>query len=249
MSLRALVLALLFASAGCSALVAPDPARLGGDGGPGANRDAFVAPGTDAGPGGCATGEIRCGGVCVTPASDPAHCGSCTRTCDATQSCVSGVCTGPGGGGVLGNPSDCGPSHAVCTDLRVCLAGSCVCRTPYTDVGGTCTDLTSDPNNCGSPGNRCPRNCAGGVCVGGDCPPGTTSCDGACVDLRRDPGNCGDCGRSCRATQVCIGQCRDVSVPAGCTTCPCDCGGGAQCCQYPGVGVPVCIDGVDFCPG
>lgn len=234
---------------GCSALVSPDIARLGDAGPSSSQNDAAVIPGIDSGtPGVCGAGELDCGGTCVNPSNDPSHCGGCANACDATQSCISGVCTG-GSGSVLGNPNDCGASHAVCASLQICLGGACLCRMPYTDVGGTCIDLASDPNNCGAPGHVCPGRCASGVCVPGDCPAGLTSCDGACVDLRRDPGNCGDCGNTCSGSQLCIGQCRDVSVPAGCTSCPCDaCGGGAQCCTYPGLGAPVCIDGVDFCP-
>lgn len=233
--------------AGCSALVAPDTRRLDDDGGSGANGDSGFVPGTDSGLG-CGAGQIDCGGVCVLPSSDRQHCGSCANSCGPTEACISGVCTG-GGGVVLGDPNDCGAAHATCASLQLCLSGACVCRMPYTDVGGTCIDLATDPNNCGIPGHTCANLCANGICRPANCPPGTTSCSGACVDLRRDPGNCGDCGRTCSGTQICAGDCRDVTVPADCTRCPCDaCGGGARCCSYPGLSTPVCIDGVDFCP-
>lgn len=248
-SLSLVAASLALAASACSAVVAPDTTRLGIDSGIAQQNDAALVPGNDSGiPRVCGAGQIDCGGSCVQPASDPTHCGSCTSQCGAGQSCVSGVCTG-GTTSLLGNPSDCGASHTRCQSLQICLAGACVCRTPYSDVGGTCIDLTSDPNNCGVPGHRCAGRCAGGTCIAGDCPTGLTSCDGACVDLRRDPGNCGDCGNVCRGSQVCIGSCRDVTVSTGCTSCPCtQCGGGAACCAYPGLDAPVCIDGIDFCP-
>lgn len=255
--LACLALVLAVPIAGCSAVVSPDTNRLGAgtDSGLGTTGDSGMIPGTDSGriPGvdsgvTCASGQLVCGGTCVMPATDPLHCGNCTTACSTGQSCVSGVCTG-GSGVVFGNPNDCGASHAVCDALQVCIAGACVCRSPYTNVGGVCIDLGSDPNNCGRPGNVCPNRCAGGVCISGTCPRPSTSCDGACVDTRRDPGNCGGCGNVCDGTQICAGQCRDVIVPTGCTSCPCDaCNGGSQCCTYPGLSTPVCIDGVDFCP-
>ncbi len=240
-------IALVLSSSGCSAVVSPDPGRLGGDGGPASGRDAAVVPGTDSATS-CGAGLVDCGGTCAQLASDPRNCGGCGHGCGTTEACVSGVCSGSNGG-PLGNPGDCGASHASCAALQVCVSGACVCRPPYTDVGGRCIDLASDPDNCGAPGHACPDRCAGGVCIRMDCPGATTSCDGACVDLRRDPGNCGDCGRACRGNQVCAaGNCRDVFVPGGCTSCPCDGCGAAPCCAYPGVGVPVCVDGGGACP-
>jgi len=237
----------LVSLAGCSALVAPDSSRLRDDAGVAPAIDAAIVPGLDAGLI-CGAGLIACGAACVSAATDPQHCGSCTNACAAGQSCISGTCTG-GSGVVLGNPNDCGASHARCASLQLCVSGACVCRSPYTDVGGTCIDLTTDPMNCGAPDHVCAGRCAAGVCVPGDCPRGTTSCNGACVDLRRDPGNCGDCGNACSGTQICAGQCRDVVVPTGCTSCPCSaCRGGTQCCAYPGLSTPVCIDNVDACP-
>lgn len=235
--------------AGCSAVISPDPGRLGGgtDAGPGGGgRDTGGNLGIDVGPGGCGAGQITCGGVCVQPSIDPQHCGGCTNACGTGQSCISGVCTG-GSGSVLGSSNDCGPTHASCGSLEVCVSGACVCRPPYTDVGGRCIDLNTDPNHCGGVGVTCQGNCAGGTCVRGDCPSGTTSCDGACVDLRRDPGNCGECGRSCSGGEICVGQCRRVTIPTDCTSCPCASCDGALCCAYPRIGAPVCLD-ANACP-
>jgi hypothetical protein len=40
----------------------------------------------------CTGGEIPCGGVCVDPRSDDAHCGGCGMACGATTSCATGRC-------------------------------------------------------------------------------------------------------------------------------------------------------------
>lgn len=50
--------------------------------------------------------------------------------------------------------------------------------------GGTCTDTSSDPLNCGMCNNACPagQTCVNGACAGGDvCPPGDyVVCGGVC---------------------------------------------------------------------
>jgi hypothetical protein len=69
----------------------------------------------------------------------------------------------------------------------------------------------TDPNNCGTCGNRCANllACCGGSCVstassnsncgmcGKSCAEGQTCCSGGCVNLKTDSKNCGSCGRGC----------------------------------------------------
>jgi hypothetical protein len=219
-TLASLLSLLTLTASACSAVVAPDPGRLGlgHDGGPGhdgGTASLDVGAALDVGP-----TDLDVGASLPDAAS-------------------------PTGG--LTDPSACGPSRVRCADARLCIADRCVCRPPLTDVGGACVDLATDPQNCGMPGNVCRGVCAMGVCAGA-CPDGTRECDGACVNLRRDPLNCGECGRACRANEACQdGSCRDIEIATGCTSCPCTSCRGLLCCMVPRFEVPYCLE-ADRCP-
>jgi hypothetical protein len=106
-----------------------------------------------------------------------------------------------------------------------------------------CTDVTSDPANCGGIGGagyRCPagQSCKNGVCSGAvspctsghvgqfcDATQGTICCPGGgCTDPRTDAANCGACGQACPSGQLCIGgnckttSCTKESPGSGCVT-------------------------------
>ena len=76
-----------------------------------------------------------------------------------------------------------------------CINGMCQCNTM---CSGNCTDLTSDPANCGECGKTCaaPETCASSKCT---CPAGDM-CGSKCVDVTSDPANCGGCGKTCAYT-------------------------------------------------
>jgi hypothetical protein len=98
-----------------------------------------------------------------------------------------------------------------------CPIGNACCGWNAATGGGKCTDLSSDPQNCGSCFHACPpgQRCSGGTC----CPPNLTGCYGTCVDLSSDPNNCGACGQSCATCSPCVGgTCMNPSL---CAT-PCD---------------------------
>src|SRR5579863_4127831 len=103
----------------------------------------------------------------------------CTSTCQPT-------------GGPCMTASDC------CRGI--CTAGSCSSGCPAGQVmcGATCTDVTSDPNNCGKCGNVC---AAADTCVNGAC---TSSCT---------PQGCGPMGIQC-------GPATDCGNPVNCGPCP-----------------------------
>ena len=80
-----------------------------------------------------------------------------------------------------------------------------------TECDGHCTNLRSDPANCGECGNACPSS---QVCKQGTCIPrsngctGKANCGGVCTNLQIDRAHCGVCGRACAPSQICKnGEC------------------------------------------
>ncbi|HYQ30495.1 MAG TPA: hypothetical protein VER04_24865, partial [Polyangiaceae bacterium] len=79
-------------------------------------------------------------------------------------------------------------------DAGICGAGKVEC-----DSG--CTELASDPNNCGGCGATCSAPAHGvAVCLAGKCSfvcPDRAACGDVCVDFQSDSENCGACGQTC----------------------------------------------------
>lgn len=98
--------------------------------------------------GACFSPEIACGGACVNSQTDNNNCGGCGVACTAPTSCVGGGCACPGNE-VLSN-------------------GICCPANMATNCGGTCTDTTSDVNNCGGCGAAFTCT-AGDACVASVC--------------------------------------------------------------------------------
>src|SRR3954468_1655841 len=88
----------------------------------------------------------------------------------------------------------------------VCCASGAVC------CNGACTNLSSDPHNCGACGHVCAATtpgCNQGVCYA--CAQGTAFCGGTCIPIMFDNLNCGACGVQCGSTQTCAaGVCVDL---------------------------------------
>jgi hypothetical protein len=140
-----------------------------------------------------------------------------------------------------------------CAATQACVAGICACRTGLTAIAGGmgCTDLQSDPTNCGALGNRCggaTPACVMGTCRAPDACVRSGSvqlCMGACVDTATNTLHCGDCGNDCGRDEVCIqGRCRGYTPAAACSTCPCASCAGETCCTGAAPGaVPICVGG------
>ncbi len=211
-----------------------------------------------------------CGGVCTDTTQDPANCGSCGTACP------SGVCYTS-----LGMQAQCLPGSDAgscatanggfgCVPGQTCLDGACVtstgCNGPFGicqagngNIGACCqdfiatlcSDITSDPQNCGGCGQQCPpgQTCANGLCSGSvspclagrrdaycDLDAGTTRVccpGGGCADVESDAANCGSCGYACPPGLACLErQCLATTCTSGTAGQPCEQGDGGQgaCC-------------------
>lgn len=108
--------------------------------------------------------------------------------------------------------------------LASLLAGasqlSCGSQTCHLSTcGSLCTDLETDPDNCGTCGSACgsDQTCAAGTCSGvmpgSACNAPEVTCGDVCVDLMTSPGNCGACGSACHAFGECdSGACANPLV-------------------------------------
>ncbi|AKV04600.1 Tryptophan synthase alpha chain [Labilithrix luteola] len=198
---------------------------------------------------GCPPGYTACGDQCVKLSDDDSNCGACGHVCDPDNA-HSEVKSWPCGVDVY--PPNVGFN---------CASSSCGlhCSSGYADCNkDTCRDgcetvLASDPENCGSCGNKCAADqvCDQGRCI---CDATQTRCGFDCVDLQSDPLNCGACGNACpgrvdpmsgRGSPTCVlGRCSyscapgfadcDHRIENGCEvdlmTDPLHCGAcGAQC--------------------
>ncbi|AKU94821.1 hypothetical protein AKJ09_01485 [Labilithrix luteola] len=144
--------------------------------------------------------------------SDPANCATCGHACKPGEACFGTFdtavqCRNP--------PGVCNPNETLCN--------------------GTCRNLDTDPDNCGSCGFSCPfpanyrwdskdgkAACTGGRCSW-ECNPRFADCngrmdDGCEVELDKDPHNCGACGASCDngLGQPCVaGHCATIECDGG----------------------------------
>ena len=106
--------------------------------------------------------------------------------------------------------NQCMEACRACNGNTSRLCGSCgnvvCCPTGATCCNGTCTNVNSDPNNCGACGYVCPTNnvCANGTCVVLNCVYPNIPCSGVCVDPTSDRNNCGGCGQQCGPSEACI---------------------------------------------
>jgi hypothetical protein len=134
--------------------------------------------------------------------SDPSfmNCNGCGIACDPTRA---SACSVPGGGS--------GAPQCMCGLFAQCSAGQVCVRDAAGDF--VCTSTSTDPENCGEVGRRCPEghSCIAGQCVCGSgpgataCRSGEACCGDRCVDTRVDSMNCGMCGRACGGGESCQG--------------------------------------------
>ncbi|MBI5534032.1 MAG: hypothetical protein HY898_15025 [Deltaproteobacteria bacterium] len=172
----------------------------------------------------------------IQTATDLGNCGACGTVCGAahaTPSCSSGACSEAchaGWGDCNGSAADgcetslstlanCAACGLPCSPQNAtgnCTTGTCqiaACAAGYTDcdsqVGNGCeTMLSTDVNNCGTCGYKCPTACTplctSGQCGCSSCPAGMADCDknpgnGCEINTTNDAANCGVCSNVCTA--------------------------------------------------
>jgi len=127
--------------------------NVGGTGGTGGTGGSPPCGGT------CNVGDSCCDNTCLSTQSDPNHCGSCTNACLTTEKCCLGSC------------AECCKKEDCPTGDHTCESGVCKlnCALPKKKCDDVCTDLDSDPKNCGSCANDClfGHECVGGKCAAG----------------------------------------------------------------------------------
>lgn len=133
------------------------------------------------------------------------------------------------------------------------------CKDTQTLCGSFCTNVQTDPSNCGKCTNNCgaKKFCSAGACKD-SCEPPTMLCNGLCIDFATDHDNCSKCGFACGSDQfcnkgVCQKQCQPGQTLCGGTDCsnlrsdPNHCGDcGTACDTSSG---EACLDGLCCKPG
>lgn len=132
-------------------------------------------------PTGCPTPRTRCGDRCVNFQTDPANCGGCALACPAGLICSQGACV-----------AEASCTGVTCPPGTACMNGACVgtCAPGMANCGDMCSDLATDPNNCGLCGAVCAagESCVAGVCeltdrdcaTNATCPAGMSCVNGLC---------------------------------------------------------------------
>ncbi len=167
--------------------------------------------------------------------NDVNNCGFCHNRCSSsvgTPVCNNGVCDvsscnpgladcDPNDGqpcetNIWADPNNCGGCGNACSlqnATALCANGTCVVDTcdagwgdcDNQDPNGCETDTTSDPQNCGSCGNRCTYANATALCVSSNCQLG--NCDPGYYNIDGDPLN----GCECAEDSV-PDQCNDSTI-------------------------------------
>lgn len=172
----------------------------------------------------CAFPMDLCNGQCMDLRFDPENCGTCGKACAQGEGCCNKVCK------PLNTNTDCGTCGKPCPSGRSCQNGSCACPSGKTDCGGTCVDLQTDHDHCGSCAYSCTLAsfvCQNGKCI---CGPTNTSCGTNSCCPTNYPVCCGNNHCCPSSTPLC---CPPTSAKPNGYCCPSNtkcCSGTTGCC-------------------
>lgn len=192
----------------------------------------------------CASNEIRCGGECVNPFTDAAHCGGCDLQCGDDETCQQAACAEAPtcsedetacSDQCIDTDSDdahCGGCNQDCGDSASCEQGLCIpdsppepdeCGDDERVCNNQCVDTDNDDAHCGGCDQSCGDDaaCEQGLCVP-DSPPDPSECGehericaNLCVDTTSDDDHCGSCGNPCDDDASCEESLCVTSSPPG----------------------------------
>ncbi len=215
--LFALVIGVALWGGGCAS--GGETSAQSGDDGGGMDGTTVTEGGGDASEAGaCAAGKTRCGSTCTATSTDPKNCGKCGTVCASGQVCSQGACAAGCSGGetLCGGPADSGAGSGGGDSGGDDGGGSSGADSGTPSGGGDggapyCSNLSTDPMNCGGCGVVCGGTCAGGTCTVGTCPAGQVGCpaSGTCIPM----GTCCNSGECTITGQVC-------PMPGGQCACP-----------------------------
>jgi len=223
----------------CSALVDPDPSRLGGRAGAVPNDTTLAADGSVADD--VTLTHDEAGPEDVTLPADAAILlppdaalllpPDAAVLCHAPRTTCGTFCLD-----LTNDVTSCGACGHACAPGQACVLGVCACAP--TDAGCGTRGLT-DPTACGPASERCRR---GRLCIDGECrcrPPLSPVGD-ECVDLETDPDHCGMPRARCDDAVCALGRCVE-DCPDGTREChdacvdlrrdPLNCGGCGRGCR------------------
>ena len=210
----------------------------------GASGVSGIAGGGAGGNGGVSCAQANLAGACGTTCKPGIYdCATGTAVCSLQTNAAVGTTCGTnevcdGSGNCVNKTADGGS----CTNSQLCQNGNCAeggstgvcCPLNYVNCGGSCVDLPSNADNCGTCGSSCQNGlvCSAGQCVCGASTPNGTICirpgqtrgtcwGGACVLPGYFPGcnTAADCvpGGCTGPGGYCLGTV-DVAGQVNCTT-------------------------------
>lgn len=115
----------------------------------------------------CAAGQAACNGkTCMDILHDITNCGACGNVCSGMP-CINGACQpfGTGSAGMSGSaPGGSAGGASGGSGGGMSDAGASACATGEAMCTSGCTNLASDPSNCGACGQVCMGTCANAIC-------------------------------------------------------------------------------------